>query len=95
METITVINEEWFDLSAKLNNITLTNDKIYNIQSLENQIYCYKGTELPTEPVAGALINPVTQCFRFKFRTNDVVALRVNKTTVSKTSHITIMEIEE
>jgi len=36
METITVTGQEWFDLSTKLEEITLTDGKTYTIQSEEN-----------------------------------------------------------
>jgi len=93
METITVTGQDWFDLSAKLNEITLTDGKTYTIQSMENQISCYQGVAVPTG-IAGNVINPVFQLFKFTFKTGDVIALKVNNyLNLATLNHITISEV--
>ena len=94
METIVIDNLNWFDLSTKLESLTLTNGKTYEIQAQENQIRFFKGAAVPTEATAGFIVNPITQSVRFDFATGDVIALRVNNfLNMANINHITVAEV--
>lgn len=92
METITVNDEEWFDLSTKLQTLTLTNDEVYVLQPLDNEIYYNKSTSLPTG-IKGCLIE-AKKFLKFKYTTGKIIGLKVNRTTLSKTTTITVAEVE-
>lgn len=95
METIVITDNEWFDISGKLEKITFTNDKTYIIQAQENQIFVNQGSALPTEPTDGLLLNPIEQFFKFTFKTGDVIAVRVgNFLNMATINHITVAEVK-
>lgn len=94
METIESNDNKWFDLSDKLEDITLTVGKTYIIQPKKNPINCFQGETEPTKPNDGLSVHPPYQSLKLTHKTGESIFIR-DEHFPSTVNYITIVEVDD